>query len=81
MIREHCTYDRDGKSNNEDPGDCAHSSDHFAESRSWSNVSVAHRGHRDQRPPEARRDGGEARASILLAEVAQTGVTRGYITL
>ena len=46
-------YDGDGDGHDEDPGDGAHGPDTLAEYCGGLHVSVPHRGHRDNTPPEA----------------------------
>ena len=72
-LREVIDDDGDGERHDEHPGDGAAGADQLAQARGGVDVSVAHRGHRDDRPPEAGGDGGEARVRVLLAEVAERG--------
>ena len=73
-LREVVDNDGDGERHDEHPGDGAAGADQLAQARGGVDVSVAHRGHRDDRPPEAGGDGGEARVLlVLLGEVAERG--------
>ena len=73
-LREVVDNDGDGERHYEHPGDGAAGADQLAQARGGVDVSVADRGHRDDRPPEAGGDGGEARVLlVLLGEVAERG--------
>ena len=60
-LREVVDDDGDGERHDEHPGDGAAGADQLAQARGGVNVPVSHRGHRDDRPPEARWYGGETR--------------------
>ena len=68
-------YDNgDGERHDQDTGYGTTRANQFAKTSGGMDVAIAHRGHRDDRPPEARGDGGEARVLlVLLSEVTQTG--------
>merc|ERR1711994_306010 len=70
-LREVVDDDGDGERHDEHTGDGAAGAHEHAGPRLRADVSVAHRGHGDDRPPEAGWDGGEARVRVLLAEVAE----------
>ena len=73
-LREVVDDDGDGERHDEHPGDGAAGAHEHAGPRLRADVSVADRGHGDDRPPEAGWDGGEARVLlVLLGEVAERG--------
>ena len=66
--------DGNGQSHHQDPRNSTAGSNELPQSGGGVDVPVAHRGHRDDRPPEGRGDGSKAGVLLVfLREVAERG--------